>query len=598
MFDTVKVCLKDDLPLKETQMIKALQVLEKSMPDQGNAILQYFMTRVFIVTKFHSVEAKSLKQKILQDDYFEVIEKMPIPQEDAELINLNVIIKKIVDSELISISKIMEGLDLLTQRSKNNTDVSSSPTEERIRIFKIKILSDLVVKLETPTDFDPDILRLALDDIFLVKDDMNDIDLSVIQMILCRTGDIFYERKLYSAALPWYRYTWNIFRLPSAGSQNSITLISKLSSCYEKLNDFNMAYEYMQKCLDDPLLTHPATAEDYLTYIKFAFLQDKIDQKIGKAVIHIKTTVYEQLANDGRLRTQEDIEDSYFMFEDDIQWMVQTAYNLGLFCFNVGRNSEGAGFFQIIQKTFRVCHIVFLNSFTGVQIKVLKILSICFGVFSSYECFDQNNQLIPEVQSIINESDTLNQDIMDPSLLHLMRSLKINLCVRLTQFDKATDLFVNHCRSADCPFPILERMAADIVLDTKCSLENAFITLKNLQTKLVANNIDTYAKWTRIFVSTVISRGVKHDIHECISTVVAQRVYENIKYPQNELYYLIVVTWNQGVAIAFELFSTREGYDWYRLAFTFLSFYRNVAKRKELENNMRIVYGTFKKIKK
>lgn len=43
-----------------------------------------------------------------------------------------------------------------------------------------------------------------------------------------------------------------------------------------------MAYEYMQKCLDDPLLTHPATAEDYLIYIKFAFLQDKIDQKIGK----------------------------------------------------------------------------------------------------------------------------------------------------------------------------------------------------------------------------------------------------------------------------------------------------------------------------
>lgn len=57
----------------------------------------------------------------------------------------------------------MEGLDLLTQRSKNNTETSSSPSEERIRIFKIKILSDFVLKLKTPTDFDPDILRLALD---------------------------------------------------------------------------------------------------------------------------------------------------------------------------------------------------------------------------------------------------------------------------------------------------------------------------------------------------------------------------------------------------------------------------------------------------
>lgn len=70
------------------------------------------------------------------------------------------------------------------------------------------------------------------------------------------------------------------------------------------------------------------------------------------------------------------------------------------------------------------------------------MLAICFGAFSNYECFDQNKQLLPEVQSIINESDTLSQDIMDPSFLHLQRSLKINLCVRLTQFDKATDLFV------------------------------------------------------------------------------------------------------------------------------------------------------------
>lgn len=54
---------------------------------------------------------------------------------------------------------------------------------------------------------------------------------------------------------------------------------------------------------------------------------------------------------------REDIEDSYFMFEDDVQWMVQTAYNLGLFCFNVGRNSEGSGFFQIIQKVLLHIHV-------------------------------------------------------------------------------------------------------------------------------------------------------------------------------------------------------------------------------------------------
>lgn len=53
----------------------------------------------------------------------------------------------------------MEGLDLLTQRSKG----ISESNDGRIHMFKIKVLSDMVLTLEDPTDFNPDVLRLALD---------------------------------------------------------------------------------------------------------------------------------------------------------------------------------------------------------------------------------------------------------------------------------------------------------------------------------------------------------------------------------------------------------------------------------------------------
>ncbi|KAG2231710.1 hypothetical protein INT48_000450 [Thamnidium elegans] len=646
----LKVCIKDDKLLNEAQVTKVLQVLEKSVPEQEKKKLGYFMARVFVISKLLLVEAKDIKQRLLQDDYFEAVEKIPIPQEDNDLTNLNIIIKKICSTQLVSISKIMEGLDLLTQRAKG---VSESK-DGRIRMFKIKVLSDMVLTLEDPTNFNPDVLRLALDDIFLVKDEMEFITLGVIQMILCKTGDNFYDKKMYSVALPWYRYTMSIILSPSTDNNNIIALASKLSLCYEHLNDFNAAFDHMKQGLDSPSETISATAEDYLLLLKFSFAQDQIEQKIGncacviqyfyeygreasvakdilqytlesiekessveyrkdhvhyivsimRAVIHIKTTVYERLADDGRLRAQDlhfqsiisyfndvlrivneigkDInEKPHCIRSSDIQWMTQTVYNLGLFCFNVGRNSEGRSFFQLIENISRSFTSEFLKSFTSEQIKIFKLLATCFGGL------DNNRHSNQYYEDILNGLDTPIQETTDPSFYHVMRSLKLNLCVRLGLFDRATDIFANHCRLPDCPFPILEHMA-----DTNCPLEYAYNTLKNLHTKLIDRNVHEYSKWTRIFVSTTISRKIRKDVYECINTVIDQQIYKDTNYPQNEIYYLIVVTWNEGVTSNFD---TSEGYDWYRLSFTFLSVYQVTAKKNELENNMRIAYNIIKK---
>lgn len=109
---------------------------------------------------------------------------------------------------------------------------------------------------------------------------------------------------MYSVALPWYRYTMSIIQLPSSDNNNAIALArlvtqryilyrlliyiyiyitSKLSLCYEHLDDFNAAYTYMKQGLDNSSETAPATAEDYLLFLRFSFTQDEIEQKIGKS---------------------------------------------------------------------------------------------------------------------------------------------------------------------------------------------------------------------------------------------------------------------------------------------------------------------------
>ncbi|GAA5817516.1 hypothetical protein MFLAVUS_011064 [Mucor flavus] len=656
------ICIKDDKPLNATQVTEVLQVLEKFVPEQLYVLKKllyekerrksdYFMARVFVVCKLLLVEAKDVKQRLLQDDYFEAVEKISIPQEDSDLTN----------TRLVSISKIMEGLDLLTQRSKG----ISESNDGRIHMFKIKVLSDMVLTLEDPTDFNPDVLRLALD----VKDEMEFIVLGAIQMILCKTGDNFYDKKMYSIALPWYRYTMSIIQLPFNDDNNAIALASKLASCCEHLDDFSSAYTYMKQGLDNFSETTSATAEDYLLFLKFSFTQDQIEQKIVvpvvidklvkssnykycmmkqviqyfyeygreasvakdilrctlesiekessweyikdhvrdkfamkgfklnasiRAVIHIKTIVYERLADDGRLHVQDlqlqaiisyfnvneiekdNNEATHCIRASDIQWMTQKVYNLGLFCFNVGRNSEGRSFFQLIENISRNFTSEFLKSFTSEQIKIFKLLTTCFGDL------DSNRYSNQYYEAMLNGLDTPTQETTDPSFHNVMRSLKLNLCVRLGLFDRATDIFASHCRLHDCPFPMLEHMAADVVLDSSCPLENAYNILKNLHTKVIDRNVQEYAKWTRIFVSTTISRKIRKDVYECISTVIEQQIYKDTNYPQNEIYYLIVVTWNEGVTSNFD---TSEGYDWYRLSFTFLSVYQETAKKNELENN-------------
>lgn len=56
---------------------------------------------------------------------------------------------------------------------------------------------------------------------------------------------------------------------------------SKLALCYEKLNDMESAYTYFKKGIDSTDSNYPPNALDYMTLIKYAFLQNTFSQQIG-----------------------------------------------------------------------------------------------------------------------------------------------------------------------------------------------------------------------------------------------------------------------------------------------------------------------------
>lgn len=54
---------------------------------------------------------------------------------------------------------------------------------------------------------------------------------------------------------------------------------------------------------------------------------------------------------------------------NDLEWMLQTSWNLGLFCFSAGRHTEGMCLFDVISEVTIMC----------VSIKQL-LMSICIAV--------------------------------------------------------------------------------------------------------------------------------------------------------------------------------------------------------------------------
>ncbi|ORE15411.1 hypothetical protein BCV71DRAFT_228703 [Rhizopus microsporus] len=92
----------------------------------------------------------------------------------------------------------------------------------------------------------------------------------------------------------------------------------------------------------------------------------------------------------------------------------------------------------------------------------------------------------------------------------------------------------------------------------------------------------------------VISTALAYDQSEafdCLEWMINQRLYQKHNYPQNELYYLIVVTWNEGITCYFGN-QKLKGEAWCKYSFSLLNYYRQENKA-QLKEQMDKAYRMF-----
>ncbi|KAI9487518.1 MAG: hypothetical protein EXX96DRAFT_615288 [Benjaminiella poitrasii] len=163
---------------------------------------------------------------------------------------------------------------------------------------------------------------------------------------------------------------------------------------------------------------------------------------------------------------------------------------------------------------------------------------------------------------------------------------EMEIFVKQHNFNLAVDLFKSFGCSKEYSFSVLKRMAGIILLDTECPLDVAFLVLKTLHSSplILETNVDDYAKWTCLYISTAVKRNDINGLYEGLKSVIDQQMYKKVRYPQRELYYLIVIAWNEGMTCYLK--SDPLGEYWCKIAFELLRYLTDEGKKEQLSTQM------------
>ncbi|KAF1797660.1 hypothetical protein FB192DRAFT_1178194 [Mucor lusitanicus] len=691
------VCEKDTHVLRSDALKSILATFDRVLSESMKTDTRYYLCRILIQLKAVSLLSESL-QKALQIEYFKMVENIVITMDGLNM--LVVTLRKLNQNRNVGLSTIMDGLDLLIHRAENNL-MGTSVDSSTLYLCKIFILSELAIEnSRSSVQCSDDIIRSAMDAVFLIKEDIEEVDLNAIQIVLWRTGDFFYQKCCYKEALPWYHYAYAATQSMFEGTENAILLAKKLSFCHMESNDPYSAYQCMKKCHENP---SKWTTQDYILLLKYGLAQTTLPQEalmnnimedivespsfqpqyfvdileycyqygkkgsilkvvmdcitnyytannidkddgdkdalynaqclqinvlvwVLRCLVRIKTTVYEEIKNDGKSRTRKldfisiaeymlsviallgEIDMTQFTngvseskvnckLLNDLEWMLQTSWNLGLFCFSAGRNNEGMCLFDVISELFP--YFDNISYFTKQQDRVRTFLFTASYILMYNNALEKGegwcHAMNANSQVVVDMLQTVKTEESDHDAISMLASVfELEIYTHQGEFDKAYALFESIESLPECSYALLERMAGIVLLHPQCPMECALLVLKKLHvsTRLIQANINDYAKWTRILVSVTLKARISSvDLYQCMTEIVDQKVYQQANYPQNELYYLIVVAWNEGITCYFK--SEPQAHYWCTIAFDLLRYYRDTDKKATLGQQMKDAYRMF-----
>ncbi|KAI9278004.1 hypothetical protein BY458DRAFT_554021 [Sporodiniella umbellata] len=242
-----------------------------------------------------------------------------------------------------------------------------------------------------------------------------------------------------------------------------------------------------------------------------------------RCIIQVKTTIYEEVVNDGTLKIK------YLDFESisgyiehvcrfmenqkvlikktkltDILtnhtcWISSTLWNLGLYCLSVGKQDEGTRMFHIL----RQYHFLFTSNKTLETKLVWTFICICCHFLPFHETNSLDMNSLEKELTFLKE----NQANLPRALILLVNLFQIEFYVTNNQFELALNIFESD-------------------------------------------------------------------------------------YPQNELYYIMVIAWNEGITY-YSNHQKPKGDSWCDVSFELLKHYKVPEKKSELEKKMKDAYRVF-----
>ncbi|KAI8875389.1 hypothetical protein K501DRAFT_280416 [Backusella circina FSU 941] len=581
--DAFIVCyqnINDELSFQDLK--ESFEILEVTeVKDEPNCCL----CLILIISKLsHKVEDYRDKMK----DHFLRI---------AEAIRINEIF------DLAYLEIVMEGVDLIIHRYRDQITVG------KLLLYKVHLFTKLLHENYILFDYKI-MLKSIMDGVMIDKEEIEPIDMECIQLFLSLNGCFLFSfagglRTKYDEAYDWFNYSMQFF-VPSARNRhNKAELAEKLAICCVDTRPM-VAFDHVDTGLDGK-----RTALDYLLLIKYCVIKNNdtpkatqlIDELIGSedferklladviyyiqkyngdtsllehlfkkvmelsarnngqvlelVTIHLSVFILRCLAEStsskqnqykldfpaigefmkqicGLLCSDEEIEDytaqDELTLKDDLEWLFKAAYHL---CQHFKEDHDlYIKFLDIINWTsnlfdkFQYCSM----NYTCEHLYI--IIYTKMALFYSLDEEEKEKQgyyciSLESLKSLRERNDHMNLQI---------RFYEIEVLLHQGLYDVACDLVKGYAKNKDCKDTLLEKMTTSLIV------------LKHIQGYYFGTNkVNSYAKWTNVLVSHLENVGELGKIYEIIYEASSVIQVHNKEYPQDELFYLFSIAWNQGV---------------------------------------------------
>ncbi|KAI9004560.1 hypothetical protein CLU79DRAFT_43272 [Phycomyces nitens] len=219
-----------------------------------------------------------------------------------------------------------------------------------------------------------------------------------------------------------------------------------------------------------------------------------------------------------------------------LEWFLSTAWNLGLQCYEKGISYFGHRFILVAYKLSRLDG----NRINSDRRQVCALMCAAAYVLSDF----------PKEDNVCEDLSGIASQLKHPKdgWGSIVRLFEIEAMVKHGCYEEATKAIEAYAHNSENASAgrICGRMTA-VLVQAKCPVSNVMRALEALiglfHARQKTEEVERCAKWTRLWLAI----SIEHDKPRTLEFLQKIVLYLNCQtYPQDELYYIVVVTWNEG----------------------------------------------------